>query len=246
MVVSQFKVLKGSIATLALLPLAAIGFMVSASSAKAAALTGSFHFNGGFSVPAGASSLVEFTQDSLKFSPQPITPIILSSQTGSFTAFNSANIADEIIFNPSLSTTVPLFDFGNLPANGVVMPGDDTSSLIDGVNTFTLTSASYELLQLGANVAINVGLNGFFTSSTGEETQGSGIFTFQALNTTVDDLNTLLTSGASTGYLSFSGGVFTTTVPEPATLTGLGLVGAAIGISRRRRNKKLAAHRYSR
>lgn len=242
MITSKSNFFKGAVAVLAAMPIAAAATLTPAGSAQAAALVGEFSFNGGFTAPGG-SSLVHLKKDSLFFTPDSIgvgstgflsSPISLASQDGTFVNFNSASIRDVISFGAS-SFQNPFLDLGNLVIPGIILPGDDVSSLNDNVNTFTLVSSSYELDQSGANLDVEVLLSGFFTSASGEVTKGLGNLTFQRNNTTIAQANTILNAGNSLGNLTFSGAVFTTAVPEPATLLGLGVVAAGMAVSRRRK-----------
>ncbi|MGJ5633321.1 PEP-CTERM sorting domain-containing protein [Nostoc sp. CALU 1950] len=225
--------LNATLAITAALPFATVGLFTSAGSAQAAALIGEIQFKGGFTAPSGGSQIT-FSQDALTFTPQPITPIGIDSTTGNFSAFNSGNIGNIISFSSKVADN-PFIDFGYLTYPGFILPGTDTSSITDGLNTFTLTSSSYKLNESGLNVGIDVALFGFFTSATGEISNGGGNLTFQVNNTSVASLNTILTGGGSISNLSFSGGTFAT-VPEPAALLGLGAVGGVMVMSRRRKS----------
>ncbi|MEH2151972.1 PEP-CTERM sorting domain-containing protein [Nostoc sp.] len=245
MISLKSKLLNAALAVTAALPLAATGFFTSVGSAQAASLTGEFSFNGGLTVNPFASSLVTLKKDSLTFSPDSIiadsngvksTPVSVAAQTGSFLGFNSASIRDIISF---ASNTVqnPFLDLGNLTLPGTILPGESTASLADGKNIFTLTSSGYKITQTGANITIAVDLFGYFTSATGEITNGAGSLSFQRNNTTVAQANSILnTANGSLNNLTFSGSTFTTSVPEPAALLGLGAVGAVMVMSRRRKS----------
>ncbi|NEU83980.1 PEP-CTERM sorting domain-containing protein [Nostoc sp. UIC 10630] len=239
------KLLNATLATTAALPLAVAGLFTSGGSAQAAALKGEFSFNGGLTANPFANSLVTLKKDSLTFTPDSViadangvksTPVSIAAQTGSFLGFNSASIRDIISF---ASDTVqnPFLDLGNLALPGVILPGENTASLADGSNIFTLTSSDYKITQTGANITIAVDLWGYFTSATGEITKGAGSLSFQRNDTTVAQANTILnTTGGSLANLTFSGSTFTTSVPEPAALLGLGAVGAVMVMSRRRKS----------
>ncbi len=224
-----------TLAITAALPFATVGLFTSAGSAQAATLSGEIQFTGGFTASPFASSQITFSKDALTFTPQPITPIGIGSATGNFSAFNSGNIGNIISFSSKVADN-PFIDFGSLTYPGFISPGENTSSITDGLNTFTLTSSSYKLNESGLNVGIDVALFGFFTSATGEISNGGGNLTFQVNNKSVASVNSILTGGGSISNLSFSGGTFTTSVPEPAALLGLGAVGGVMAMSRRRKS----------
>ncbi|MEH2314391.1 MAG: PEP-CTERM sorting domain-containing protein [Nostoc sp.] len=242
MISFKSTLLNATLAVTVAIPLATAGLFTSAESAQAAALSGAVQFVGGTTYsPFATSSTIELSQDALTFTPQPITPIAITtgSATGNFSAFNSANIGNIISFSSEKADN-PFLDFGSLAAfgfatPGTIFPGADTSSLTDGLNTFILKSATRSIIQSGLNVGIDVALFGVFTSATGETSNGGGNLTFQVNNATVESVNSILSSGGSIKNLSFSGGVFAT-VPEPATLLGLGAVGAVMVMSHRRKS----------
>ncbi|MBD2354121.1 PEP-CTERM sorting domain-containing protein [Tolypothrix sp. FACHB-123] len=229
------RLINATLAATAVIPLATAGTFTFAASAQAAALTGEFQFQGGFTANPSATSLITLSKDKLNFTPQPITPIGITANTGSFGAFNTGNIGNIISFASDIADN-PFMDFGNLNIPGVILPGENTTSITDGFNTFSLESADYSIAQSGANVAIDVQLWGFFTSATGEKSKGAGNLTFQVNNQTVTQVNSTLASGGSISNLSFSGGAFAT-VPEPTTLLGLSAIGIIMGVSRRRKTQ---------
>ncbi|WP_225896353.1 PEP-CTERM sorting domain-containing protein [Amazonocrinis nigriterrae] len=238
MFASTSRLLDAILAVAVVIPLSVTGIFSFADSAKAESLIGDFQLSNGFTTsPSIASSLVELSATSLIFSPQPVTPISLSAQTGNFLAFNTANIGNIISFSP-LSADNPFLDFGQTLIPGIVQSSADTASITDGINIFTLKSASYALKQSGQNIAVDVALDGFFSSGDETKSQGAGNLTFQINNAQVANVESILSSGGSVKNLAFSGGLFTTTsIPEPATLLGLGMVGGVMAMSRRRKNQ---------
>ena len=225
---------------IALVPATILGILASANSASAAALTGEFQLGVGTIFPTNTST-VSLSSDSLRFSPQPITPISVSSQTYSFTDFNTGNIGDVISFSSSIADN-PFIDFGSTLVPGLVglYPGDD-ASIVDGLNTFSLQTSSYSLNQSGSNVAVDVALSGYFTSADGDISQGEGNLTFQINNNTVGNVEGILNSGGSVNNLTFSGGLFSseaTSVPEPAT-AGTFLFLGVLGATKASRRKKI-------
>jgi hypothetical protein len=218
----------------AFIPATLFGLLTLTDSASAAALTGEFQLGVG-SIFNGVTSTVSLTSDSLIFSPQPTTPIAITSQIGSFTPFNTASINNILSFSSDTAEN-PFIDFGHTAIPGIIgLSSGDNASIIDGLNTFTLQSSSYNLEQSGSNVAVDVVLAGFFTSADGDVSQGEGNLTFQINNNSVSRVQQRLNNGISISGLTFSGGLFTTnttSVPEPgsaAALLALGLVGAVAG-----------------
>ncbi|MFN6569116.1 PEP-CTERM sorting domain-containing protein [Dendronalium sp. ChiSLP03b] len=239
MCASTSRLLDAIFAVALAIPLSVTGIFTFANSAQATSFTGEFQLNGGFtsSPPIEETSLVELSAKSLIFSPQPVTPVALSAQTGSFTSFNSANIGNVISFSP-LSADNPFIDFGKTLLPGIIQSSSDTASITDGINTFALKSANYALKQSGANVAIDVALYGLFNSADGTKSQGAGNLSFQVNDVKVANVQSILNSGGSVKNLAFAGALFTTTsVPEPTTILGLGILGVALAISRRHKNQ---------
>lgn len=213
------------------------------SSSVNAATFSQFQLSGGVLIPGGIST-VTLSGDALSipeldFNLEP-TPIGIINPTGIFTGFDTASIEDIITFGPPTIANNPFIDFGNgdfMGAGGVSTPAN--SSISDGIDTFDLNEASYALTQSGNNVAIDVLLDGNFVIG-GQIYGGTGNLTFQISDTTVVQVETLLTNGGSLPNATFSGGLFVTNeatesvpglsnigaVPEPSTIIGLGLLGA--------------------
>ncbi|MDZ8226471.1 PEP-CTERM sorting domain-containing protein [Nostoc sp. ChiVER01] len=210
------RLLNATLAVTAAIPLATAGLFTSAGSAQAAALVGEFSLTGD-----GSASLLE---NSFTFS-NPKTFTISSDPdltTGTFTGFTKGSIGNILSFAPTIATN-PFLDLGT-----------DAATIGDGFNTFAVSSASYTLTQAAANlVSINVITDGFFKSALGEISQGQGIFTLQTTGTiaTIKD-NWKKGTAVKATYSS----LYFATVPEPTTLIGLGLVGAGMVMSRRRKS----------
>ncbi len=218
---------------IALIPLSLLGLLTVANSANAAALTGEFQFSGGF-------SNVDFSATSLIFGEQAngqnqiiITP---GSQTESFTNFQSAFIKNIELVPDANPANNPFLDL-----EAIFGPGGTG----DGLNVFNLTNVgNFNFSQSGANVAIDLGIDGKFVSKTGEESDGSGNLTFQINDTTVADVQTNLANGFVFENVGFSGAAFAveynyTPVPEP-TATGAFLFLGAIGATKVVRRKKIS------
>ncbi|MCG6133568.1 MAG: PEP-CTERM sorting domain-containing protein [Nostoc sp. LLA-1] len=204
MITCKSNFFKGAVAVLAAVPIVAATTFASAGSAEAAALKGTFHLVG------NASATV--TTDSLTFNDPNTFNIITSSD--SFSAFNSGTVNNISSFGPPIAATNPLIDLGDL----------------DGLDTFTVTAA---ILDVGNTnfgfTPISISVEGFFTSASGDISKGTGQFTLQASgsrNNVLANLSSGVTASYSAGFLA--------TVPEPATLLGLGVVAAGMAVSRRR------------
>jgi hypothetical protein len=223
--------------SLLLAPIVLTAVFSSVEPVKAASLNGQFHLDGGVTYGSPpVVSKVTLSKNQLIFSPDP-TPVKVSLTTGSFTPFNSASIKDILSFNAPFTAQNPFLDFGYItPVPGVTGYGSGDSTITDGLQTFTLSQASYALKQSGANVSIDVALWGNFLIG-GNSAGGAGNLTFQTNNTTVAAVQSLLDNGGSLNA-SFSGALFTT-VPEPLTILGTA-VAAGLGFTMKRRQKNCA------
>ena len=214
MITSRFNFFKGAVAVLAAMPIAAAATFTFAGSAQAA-LIGSFDIDNNGNVQLSADSLTFLNPSTFN----------VSNPTGSFSDFSLGSIGSIISFADNTADN-PFMDLGI-----------DAATITDGLNTYTLNSAAFNLSQISdAAVGINVTTTGFFTSAGGVLSTGSGDFTFQAQGV-LDDIETLLASGGSINatYSGISLASVTQAVPEPAALLGLGVVAAGMAVSRRRK-----------
>ncbi len=202
------------IASITAIPFAFAGVFANANLANAAALTGSFHFDGA----DDPATTVNFSKDMLDFKPEGNSQVDLKLQKESFEDFDSAYIFD-VNFN---SVDSQLFmDFGDK----------------DGKNLLFLTQLSdYEYDYDGFTTGVTVEFQGFFESVTGKTSDAKGRLTFQALGeVTKSDINKSKSFEAS--FSSVTVATETERVPEPTTLFGLGVVAAGLTVSRRQSKK---------
>ncbi|MBG1243605.1 PEP-CTERM sorting domain-containing protein [Nostoc sp. NZL] len=208
--------LNATLAVTAAIPLATAGMFSFADSAQAAALNGGFNFTGaGF-----PTTTVTVSNTSLQFDPDPGLAS-LSLRSGSFTAFNAANIFN-VTTNPLTSGSLFL-DLGVFATPG---------TLADGANTFSLTSwETPEFSLQDGGTDININYLGFFDDGFGNKTNAKGYITFATQDTNAEAIY----NAGKTFNASFTG-LAVSTVPEPAALLGLGAVGAVMAMSRRRKS----------
>ncbi|GAX36096.1 PEP-CTERM sorting domain-containing protein [Nodularia sp. NIES-3585] len=212
MITSKSNFFKGAVATLAALPLAAAATFTPAGSAQAASLVGSFSLTGDVTA--------NLTLDALNFAAPKTFTIHSGLSSGTFAGFTSGTMSQVLSFDTD-SFVNPFVTLNSADArNG---------------STFTGNTASYTLRQAAANlVAIEVTTSGIFTNiENGKESKGGGLLTLNTLGTVANIQNRL--NSAQTVTTTFSGIQFAT-VPEPATLLGLGVVAAGMAVSRRRKS----------
>ena len=223
------KILQASLGLAAALPLTTAGAFTFANSAEAATFSGGFNYT-----PTGVPlPSVVVSNNSLKFSPTSPANLILSEQTGTFgpaypdnPAFDIATIYD--VSSPLFANTLFL-DLGKY--------NDSSNTTSDQKNIFVLESLENPILSNNNGVTGVMNFTGYFTDVIGSlnKTTGKGHLNFSvASNINFNNAKTLLEQGKLTA--SFTGVAFTT-VPEPAALLGLGLTGAVMFVSRRRKGQ---------
>ncbi|BCL36873.1 PEP-CTERM sorting domain-containing protein [Nostoc sp. MS1] len=236
-VISKTSFFKRAIATFASLPVAA-SVSICTDNAQAAVLQGEFILYPGYTIGFGSSNAT-LTKNFLSFAPKPITPVNIIVQTGNFLRFNTGNITNNITFGTLVGHESLFLDLGSIPGGDVISPNTDTSSLTDRKNTFNLTNSTYRLIPSLTSTVVEVSLSGFFKGDNSDETtNGFGLLTFVIGNKTIFDVQQVLATDGSISDLNFTGIVFTSvcgdcgTIPEPATIFGLGLVAGVMAVSR--------------
>lgn len=224
--------LNATLAITAAIPLAAAGFFTSASSAQAADFSGGFNYTP-YTTPGSPLPSVVVSNNSLTFLPNSGANLILSKQNGTFGTEENPVFDIAKIYNATLPYGSVFLDLGKY--------NDPNNTSSDGKNIFVLQSLTAPTLSNSDGVTGVVNFKGYFTDAIGSLTKinGSGHLNFSvdtgtSYQTTLDALSD--NDPLTVVKASFTGVAFTT-VPEPTTLLGLGLVGVGMAISRRRKGQ---------
>lgn len=189
----------------------------------------SLSFDGGFTMGEG-STIAILSADSLTFNTSP-APIAVNQNEGDFFApFNSAAIGEITSFSTPFAASETFLDFGNLPLVPGVIGFGGESTIVDGIDIFTLASASFEISDLGENATVNIALQGTFSNASGDSASGAGNITLQQNDISAVELENILNSGGSIES-SFSGSLFiteTNSVAVPFTLDSPSFVGGLL------------------
>ena len=211
------KIVFGSIATFA-----TVATLVPAQQANAAALKGSFLFDAQDEEPGTTAIL---TSNEVDFQPDENAWIDMKFQSGSFVGIEEALIADIPMLAASGNPLVREFltftdnEGGEGPAMFSITETSGYSFLEQGIGSFKTTT-------------INLGVSGFFTSSTGDISKGAMTFSFDFLGSKAQ-AQAAINSGSGL-ETSFSGASMAT-VPEPATMAGLSMVAVGMALAGRRK-----------
>jgi hypothetical protein len=230
--------------TIATVSLTATAFSLTSESASAAALTGSFQLS------SGTNTTLTLSKDSINFNdPSPVNQVFITPDSNPLVGetflsggFNLASIKD-ISLIPSTNSIPKFLDLGKSTVAGSITNNLDVFNL-EQVDAFQF-SGSTGLVNIDLNV------HGTFVSATGEESIGSGKFTFQYVGklptgqlVTPAKLQNYLNAGNELSGIRFSGAAFAIEkddqkTPEPSAMLGLlGLTGFGFASFRQKRATK--------
>jgi len=214
------KVLNATLAATFAIPLATAGIFTSAGSAQAVTLSGSIGLNGTSVIPDDginpATTSIKFVDVDGVNAFGDFAAFLPSLNSGiSINTLNLSRIADVpssgSITQATYSTGIytPFINFGSRTLNG-------TNALL----TFDLDNSVVTRTQFPSNIS-DTTLSGI-----------TGKFNFNGQTIGTGFINASLSGAASTYQLT----LVAQAVPEPTTMLGLGLVGAGMVMSRRRKS----------
>ena len=240
--------------TIAVAPLATVAVFSLGNAASAASIqTGAgsiFSFDGTLQVEVTPAPPGDPFDTSLDFTPNNETVNLTlveegGAPGGAFDGFTSVTISD-ITYTISTegASSIPFVGTGNDPFLDLENstgpgPGQDTFTITD------ITAAQFTDI-LGGSVA-SIGFEGLFVSSDPDvgTIEGSGTFSTQ-FNLSAAEVNEALAAGTvfnQTYSSTFTLGEVPNDIPEPASITGLLVLGAlGAGTSLRKRHSKLTNH----
>ncbi len=206
------KIAFGSVAVFA----TAAAAFTPAQQANAAALKGSFDFDAQDTNPATTAILKTSEVD---FQPND-AHIDLKDQEGSFVGIENALISD-----------IPVLPGVGDPLVDEFFVFTDNEGGADDAK-FSITEVfDYVFVDVFGSTIIGLKTEGFFTSSTGDISEGFATFSFDFEGTVAEAQTAMANGGLET---SFSG-LSVATVPEPATMAGLSLVAVGMAVAGRRK-----------
>jgi hypothetical protein len=217
-----------------LLPVAAIvtvaaGTLMGAGSAEAQ-LQGSTEYDGDSTSLTSSDSEIS-SGGKIEFTGLGAIELQMPT-TGDFLNFDGAKIFGLDPVPGAFSPGVKFLDFGT---------GDVSSdtSYDDGQNAFFVTKAfDFDLKDVGSfGTFIGLKLAGFFLDDSGNESKGEATLTWQT-GTDFDTVDGILAGTIDGSFTSAFSGLTVASVPEPATMLGLGVVAGAGFLASRRKHSE--------